>query len=67
MVSADDRRRFERQAAALRTAECDDEGSLDWRHAVIESANRWRAVHGLAPLQTEGELHRRARALGLLD
>jgi hypothetical protein len=67
MVSAEDRRRFERQVAALPTAESDDEGSLEWRHAVIESANEWRAAHGIPPLQTEGELHRRARALGLLD
>ena len=44
----------------------DDEGSLEWRHEAIEAINRRRVAHGRAELDTEGELHRRARVLGLL-
>ena len=67
MVSDEDRRRFVRQAAALATAESDDEGTLEWRYWMIEDANERRAAKNIPPLKTEGELHRRAKSLGLLD
>jgi hypothetical protein len=67
MVSDEERRAFERQAAALDAAESDDEGTLAFRHELIEWANAERARRGIEPLQTEGEIHWRARALGLLD
>jgi hypothetical protein len=65
-VSPEDRRRFERQVAALRDGETEDEGTPASRAAAIEDADRWRAEHGIPPLDTEAELHRRARDLGLL-
>jgi hypothetical protein len=58
--------RFERQAAALRAAESEDEGTPDWRAGRIEEIDEDRARQGLPPLKTETELHVRARALGLL-
>ena len=67
-----DRRAFERQRAALTAATHDDEGDPDWERAVVEWADRQRAADGTEPLaewwssKTEPELHRRARALGLL-
>jgi hypothetical protein len=57
---------FRRRAAALAAHEIDDEGPEDVRAEVIAGADRWRAAHGIEPLRTEGELHRRARAPGLL-
>ena len=66
VVSAQDRGRWERQVDALQEADNDDEGSLDWRAAVHEWANLRRQAMGLDDLDTEPELHRRARALGLL-
>ena len=66
MVTDRERWAFERQVAALRSAETDDEGSLAFRYELIEWANAERARRGIEPLQTEGEIHRRARALGLL-
>ena len=63
-VSADDRRRFERQAAGLHPGEIDDEGSPESRARLIEEADRWRVEHGIPPLDTKIELHRRARDLG---
>lgn len=65
-VSAKDRASFERQAAALATEENDDEGTPEWRAEAIERANADRARHGVEELDTEPELHRRARDLGLL-
>lgn len=67
VVSDGDRRAFERQVAALRTAEHDDEGSLEWRHALHVALDAERKRIGVDKLKTEGELHRRARSLGLLD
>ena len=64
-VSADDRRRFERQAAALRTIENDDEGTPEWRGGVVEYIDAERAKRGTPPLKTEDEFHHRARELGL--
>jgi hypothetical protein len=66
VVSAEDRRKWDRQVAALIEMDNDDEGSLEWRAAAIEAINRRRISNGRAELATEGELHRRARALGLL-
>jgi hypothetical protein len=67
MVSEEERRAFERQARALRSAERADEGPLAFRHQLIEWANAERVRRGIEPLQTEGEIHWRARALGLLE
>ena len=67
MVSDADRRAMQRQARALASIESDDEGSADWRQEWIERLDVERQHIGVAPLKTEGELHRRARALGLLD
>lgn len=64
-VSAEDRRRFERQAAALRQIENDDEGTPEWRTAVVEYVDAERAKRGVPPLKTEDEFHHRARELGL--
>lgn len=72
-VSPEHRRIFERQAAALREEESDDEGSPEFQRAMIEAENQRRAEVGQARLlewwedKTEGELHERARALGLLE
>ena len=65
-VSEKDRRRWERQVAALKLADNTDEGSPDFRVQVIESVNRRRIRDGRPALDTEGELHHRARSLGLL-
>jgi hypothetical protein len=71
-VSAEDRRRWERQVAGLREMENDDEGTPEWRRSVEETANRWRAAHGIPPLEewweekTEPEFYELARARGLL-
>lgn len=72
-VSDKDRAAFARQAAALATEENDDEGTPEWRAAMIERINADRAAHGIPPLieewwnlQPETDLYRRARALGLL-
>ena len=65
-VSAQDRAKWNRQVAALREFGNDDEGSLEWRHDALEAINRRRVANGRDELKTEGEMHRRARALGLL-
>ena len=65
-VSAEDRRRWDRQAEALRLADNDEEGTLEVRAATLEMVNRRRVAPGRPELNTEGELHRRARTLGLL-
>lgn len=73
MVSADDRRAFERQQRALTRAESDDEGDTAFRDEVAAEADRRRTAEGRPPLEpwwatkTEPEFHARARALGLLD
>jgi hypothetical protein len=66
VVSAEDRRKWDRQVAAMIEMDNDDEGSLEWRAAAIEAINRRRLSMGHEVLSTEGEMHRRARALGLL-
>ncbi|CAN5865441.1 hypothetical protein BH24ACT3_BH24ACT3_07600 [soil metagenome] len=65
-VSDADRAAFERQVAALEQFENDDEGTPEWRAAVIEQADADRQDRDIPPLKTEPELHRRARDLGLL-
>jgi hypothetical protein len=71
-VSAEDRRRWEQQVAGLREMENDDEGTPEWRKAVEEASNGWRAEHGIPPLKewwedkTEPDFYERARTLGLL-
>lgn len=66
MIEVRQREAFRRQVVALAALETDDEGPESVRVEVIEAADRWRVAHGIEPLKTEGELHRRARALGLL-
>ncbi len=72
-LTAEHRRRWALQVAALAEAETDDEGSPEWQAKMVERADRRRAAHGTPPLvewwetKTEPELHRRARALGLLS
>ena len=72
-VSADDRRRFEAQAASLRAVENDEEMSPEQTARVVASANADRARAGLPPLRDERDVelpeegfYRRARALGFL-
>ncbi len=65
-VSERDRATFARQAAALESGTNDDEGTPEWRAAAIERINEDRARNGIDELDTEPELHRRARDLGLL-
>ena len=58
--------------AGLREIENDDEGTPEWRQAVEEGANEWRAQHRIPPLKewweehTEPEFYVLARSLGLL-
>jgi hypothetical protein len=74
-VSPEDRRRFERQVAALREHEVSVDAQVtgEQRAAVIAAANDWRRDHGLPVLVNDEDehpelaLHRRAAALGLLD
>jgi hypothetical protein len=65
-VSDADKAAFDRQVRALETARRDDEGTPEGRQRRIEEADADRAAHGIPPLKTEPELHRRARDLGLL-
>ena len=69
-VSAEDRRRWDRQVEALHLADNDEEGTLEVDLmdllGLAEMVNRRRVAHGRPELNTEGELHRRARTLGLL-
>jgi len=66
-VSPEDRAKWERQVAALREEESDDEGTPQERWAYIQWANAERVRRGLPELETEGEVHWIARTLGLLD
>lgn len=63
-----DRATMDRQARALAELELDrdDDGDDDWRRALVTWADSERRRLGIEPLKTETELHRRARALGLL-
>lgn len=55
-----------RQVQHLRLAESSDDGASEWRNQVVEEANHFRRRHGMPELKTEPELHRYARALGLI-
>ncbi len=65
-VSAEDRRRMARQAAALQALDTQEPGDEDQRAEAIAEANAERAAIGLDELKTEGEFHRKAAALGLI-
>lgn len=71
-VSDRDRAAFDRQVAALEAFENDDEGAPEWRANVRRGIDARRTEQGIEPLaewwesKPELELHRRARALGLL-
>ena len=72
-ISADDRRKFEAQAASLREVENDEEMSPEQAARVIGAANEDRAQAGLPPLRDERDVelpeegfYRRARALGFI-
>ena len=65
-MTAEDKARFERQAAALHRVETDDEGDPQWRTDTFEAIDKERERRGLPPLKTEPEFHRLAGALGLL-
>jgi hypothetical protein len=65
-VSPDDRRRMNRQAAALRDLEISDIGDDDLRAAAIDEANADRRRRGLDELKTETEFHRKAVERGLI-
>ncbi|MGA0878346.1 MAG: hypothetical protein ACO3SP_04445 [Ilumatobacteraceae bacterium] len=65
-VSPDDRRRMNRQAAALRALETSEAGDDEQRVAAIVEANEDRRRHGLDELKTEGEFHRKAVERGFI-
>lgn len=65
-VSAEDRRRMARQAAALQALDTQESGDEDQRAEAIAEANAERASAGVDELKTEGEFHRKAVALGLV-
>ena len=65
-VSAEDRRRMARQAAALQALDTQESGDEDQRAEAIAEANAERASAGVGELKTEGEFHRKAVALGLV-
>ena len=62
-----------RTAAALAEFENDDEGTPEWRAAVIANLNARRALRGIPPLKEwwedlpEMEVHRLAKSRGLLS
>lgn len=66
-VSPADRRAMARQAAALSALELEsaEEGDDEWRAGLAVWADEQRQQIGVAPIKTEIELYRRARALGL--
>jgi hypothetical protein len=65
-VSERDRRAMARQAAALARLETDELGDDVTREAAVDAADAHRARHGLPPLKTEVELHRKAVERGLI-
>ena len=70
-VSAADRARFERQAAALAEADTDDPGTPEERRRLLELINTIRIADGSEPFPDEDQepyevvFHRRAKALGM--
>lgn len=65
-VSPDDRRRMNRQAAALQGLEISEAGDDEQRDTAIDEANADRRRHGLDELKTETEFHRKAVERGLV-
>ena len=65
-VSADDRRRMNRQADALQLLETLEPGDDTQRALAIDEANADRRRSGLDELKTEGEFHRKAVERGLI-
>jgi hypothetical protein len=65
-VSDADRSAMARQAAAWAGGDTADEGTPEWRAEAIRRIDADRARQGIEELDTEPELHRRARDLGLL-
>lgn len=71
-ISAEDRKKWDRQVAGLREAETEQRPSPERRRVIIAEANLWRAAHGIPPLRGEFDdipeegLYERARRLGLL-
>jgi hypothetical protein len=65
-ASPDDRRRMNRQAAALRDLEISEAGDDEQRAAAIDEANDDRRRLGLDELKTETEFHRKAVQRGLV-
>lgn len=65
-MSADDRRRMNRQAEALQMLETLEPGDDAQRALAIDEANEDRRLHGLDELKTEGEFHRKAVERGLV-
>jgi hypothetical protein len=65
-VSERDRQAMDRQAAALASVETDEPGDDTTREAVVGLADARRERHGLPPLKTEVELHRKAVERGLI-
>jgi hypothetical protein len=55
-----------RQAEALTRSRTDETGSEDDRLRVIAELDAVRSRLGRAPLRTESELHRKAKARGLI-
>lgn len=66
-VSADDRRRMNRQADALKALETLEPGDDAQRMLAVAEANADRRRYGLDELKTEGEFHRKAVERGLLS
>lgn len=65
-VSDADRRAMARQAAALVGLDTGESGDDATRQAMIDRADADRERHGLDPLKTEPELHRKAVERGLV-
>ncbi|MTA11400.1 MAG: hypothetical protein F2534_02250 [Actinobacteria bacterium] len=65
-VSPADRRAMARQAAALATFDTGEIGDDATRQSMIDRADTDRERHGLDPLKTEPELHRKAVERGLV-
>jgi hypothetical protein len=65
-VSSEDRRVMKRQGDELRSLESVDPGTEAQRTEAIDSANGDRRRAGHEELKTEGEVHRKAVALGLV-
>jgi hypothetical protein len=65
-VSDADRRAMARQAAALTALDTGEAGDDATRQSMIDQADEDRKRHGLDPLKTEPEFHRKAVERGLV-